>query len=155
LRESLVTIKKSRKWSKGTEPVDLDGFLRTYTAKGYPADRFVHPTCSCGNATFRLVADSDCAQRVCAGCGAEHFVCDSEDYWDDAEPDECACPCGGEVFDLAVGFSHVDAITEEEESYRTIKWITVGARCVECGILGVYADWKIDYDPCDHLYQQV
>jgi hypothetical protein len=155
LRESLVAIRKLRKWWKGTEVADLDNFLRTFTAKGYPVDRFVHPTCSCGNAAFRLIAGADCAQRVCASCGAESFVCDSGEYWDHADPDECACPCGGEVFELAVGFSHVDAITPEGEPFRTIKWVTVGARCVKCGILGVYADWKIDYEPCDHLYRQV
>jgi hypothetical protein len=98
---------------------------------------------------------SDCAQRVCVNCGAESFICDSERYWDEGKSDECGCPCGEDEFELAVGFSHVDAITEEGKTFRTIKWITVGARCVKCGILGVYADWKIDYDPCDHLYGQV
>jgi hypothetical protein len=27
------------------------------------------------------------------------------------------------------------------------KWITVGARCASCGMLGAYVDWKIDYAP--------
>jgi hypothetical protein len=149
-----VGIRKSGKWWKGTEAADLDDFLRTITAKGYLAERFIHPACSCGNATFRLIANADCAQRGCAACGADNFVCDSGEYWGEAEPQECACPCGGEVFDLGVGFSHVDAITPEGERFRTIKWVTVAARCVTCGILGVYADWKIDYEPCDHLYRQ-
>jgi hypothetical protein len=149
-----VAITKSGRWCKGTRAADLDAFLRSSTAKGYPANTFVRPACSCGNATFRLLAAADCAQRVCAACGIESFICDSGEYWEDAEPDVCACPCKGEVFKLAVGFSLIDAVTPEEEPFRTIKWITVGARCVQCGILGVYADWKIDYEPCDHLYRQ-
>jgi hypothetical protein len=153
-RESSMGIRKSGKWSKGTAAADLDDFLRTTKAIDYPADRFIHPACACGHVTFRLIVDEDCAQRVCAACGTESFVCDSGDYWDDAEPGECACPCGGEIFDLAVGFSHVDAVSSEGESFRTIKWVTVAARCIKCGILGVYADWKIDYEPCDHLYRQ-
>jgi hypothetical protein len=43
-----------------------------------------------------------------------------------------------------VAFSHRDD--------TSIKWITVGARCGACGILGAAADWKIDYSPSEHLY---
>ncbi|MBN2193608.1 MAG: hypothetical protein JW751_12395 [Polyangiaceae bacterium] len=46
-----------------------------------------------------------------------------------------------------MGFSHHDD--------GSIKWVTVGTRCVACGILGVPAEWKIDYEPSDHLYGQV
>lgn len=35
---------------------------------------------------------------------------------------------------------------------HSVKWVTVGGRCLGCGVLGAYADWKIDYDATDHLY---
>lgn len=57
------------------------------------------------------------------------------------------CPCGVKLFELAVAFSHRDD--------GTVKWITVGRRCVDCGILGAAVDWKIDYFPTAHLYDQV
>ena len=53
----------------------------------------------------------------------------------------------GEVFQVAVAFAH-----REDKS---LKWVTVGLRCVACGVLGAYADWKIDYEPTAHLYAAV
>lgn len=104
----------------------------------------------CGSATFGLVVDDDeagCAKRQCGRCGAEAFIGDSEEFWDAADPGEAACPCGGEQFEVGVAFSLRDD--------GSVCWITVGARCVACGVLGVYADWKIDYDPTDHLLTAV
>jgi hypothetical protein len=37
----------------------------------------------------------------------------------------------------------------------SIRWVYLALRCVHDGVLGVYADWKIDYSPSDHLYNQV
>lgn len=78
---------------------------------------------------------------------------DSADYLDDANPEECACPCGGEEFELAVGFAMVDvSMGDSSVVGREVKWVSIGARCVRDGTLGVYADWKIDYGPTDHLF---
>ncbi|MFB0633174.1 hypothetical protein [Streptomyces sp. AB3(2024)] len=33
--------------------------------------------------------------------------------------------------------------------------MTVGLRCQKGGAAGVYADWKIDYSPTDHLLPMV
>lgn len=82
-------------------------------------------------------------QRGCDACGATAFIADSKEYWEDAEPGEAACPCGSERFETGVAFS----IRDDGE----VCWVTVGARCMSCGVLGVYADWKIDYSPSDHL----
>ena len=56
-------------------------------------------------------------------------------------------PVRRKFFELVVGFSHRDD--------GTVKWITVGLRCVDCGILDSPVDWKIDYSPASHLYDQV
>jgi hypothetical protein len=144
-----MAIDSSGTWWIGTETADLDVYLRDFTAASYPADRFVHARCACGSDRFALAAGEDCAQRTCVACRAAHLMLDSAEYWDDAEdePDEAACPCGAEVFELAVGFSHRDD--------GSLKWVSIGCRCVACGILGVYVDWKIDYGPADHLYAAV
>jgi hypothetical protein len=68
-------------------------------------------------------------------------------YWEDADPEAVACPCGTKVYEVTVAFSH------REDS--SVKWITVGHRCTKCGVLGSAVDWKVDYSPTEHLYQQV
>jgi hypothetical protein len=133
----------------GTEAADIDEYLRAYTADSYPVDRIVHSTCTCGHTAFRMLVDADegCVQRTCSSCGGSQLICDSAEYWDEAEPEEAVCPCGAEFFEVAVGFSH-----REDGS---VKWITVGQRCVKCGVLGSPVDWKIDYAPTHHLYALV
>ena len=140
--------KSGERWS-GSHAGDIDEYLRAYTADGYPADRFVHARCECGGDRFRVRADADegCAARDCVSCGRVALVCDSDEIWDEAEPHAVECPCGRDVFELAVGFSHRDD--------GTIRWITVGVRCVECGVLAAPAEWKIDYEPAEHLYDRV
>lgn len=78
---------------------------------------------------------------------------DSADYADDASPEECACPCGGEEFELAVGFAMAEVADAEGSPIgREVNWVSIGARCVRDGTLGVYADWRIGYAPTDHLF---
>ncbi|MCA1272399.1 hypothetical protein ACIPQH_16810 [Streptomyces rubiginosohelvolus] len=73
---------------------------------------------------------------------------DSEEYsneesWEDDEPGAAGCPCGSEEFEAAVAFSLGDG--------GSVRWVTVGLRCIKDGFCGAYADWKIDYGPTDHL----
>jgi hypothetical protein len=65
----------------------------------------------------------------------------------DADPGDAACPCGGEIFNVAVGF----ALRDDGD----VRWVYVGLRCTKDGILGVYADWKIDFSPTVHLLDRV
>jgi hypothetical protein len=37
----------------------------------------------------------------------------------------------------------------------SVRWVTVGLRCQKDRAVGVYADWKIDYQPTDHLLTMV
>src|SRR5262245_31630400 len=124
-----MAIDKSGKYWVGSDARDLDEYLRELTADAYPVDRIVHAKCECGNARFRLEVDSDegCARRSCARCRRRHLICDSEEHWSDAEPEPIVCPCGAKEFEIAAGFHHHDA---------SVKWITVGARCATCGMLG-------------------
>jgi hypothetical protein len=84
---------------------------------------------------------------------------DSEDTVDDASPEACACPCGCEAFELAVGYAMVDVVPasgefgDERDNPRG-QMVSVGARCVRDGGLGVYADWKIDYGPTARLFDR-
>ena len=65
------------------------------------------------------------------------------DHVDDCEFGEATCPCGGDLFGVAVGFSLLDD--------GEVRWVSLGLRCRSDGQLGVYTDWKIDYGPSRHL----
>ena len=144
-----MTIDTSGDFWKGSGAADIDEYLAAYTEDQYPADRFVHAKCTCGATGFRLEVDPDesTAKRICTSCGAEVLMLDSAEYWEESEPAVVECACGSDVHEVAVGFSHRDD--------GSIKWVTVGVRCISCGVLGSPADWKIDYDPTEHLYVQV
>lgn len=141
-------IDKRGKWWKGENVDDLREFLVDFSTGNYRADDIRQSTCgNCGGTVFGLEAHGDegCARRTCRVCGATAFICDSEEFWDDADTGECACPCGAEDFEVAVGFALIDS--------GEIRWIYVSCRCMACGVLGVYTDWKIDYEPSRQLLE--
>jgi hypothetical protein len=140
-----MAIDTSDKWWRGADFNDLAEYIKLITAEGYPADQIVQSVCVCGNTTFRLLADPDegCAQRICTACGAAAFIGDSDEYWEDAEARRVRCPRGHTILELGVGFSLRDD--------GDVKWITIGQRCVKCGVLARYVDWKINYSRSVHL----
>jgi hypothetical protein len=99
----------------------------------------------CGGRVFFVLVDE--AERVCTGCGSRAFIADSEEFWEDADPGEACCPCGSGECETAVAFSLAGD--------GSVHWVTVGLRCQRDGAAGVYADWKIDYGPSDHLLTMV
>ena len=150
IKQSARVIDKSGAWWKGENFDDLTEFVIEFTSQNYRANEIRQSVCKgCGGERFGLWADDDegCAERVCRDCGAREFVADSEEYWEDANAGDAACPCGAQDFQIAVGFS----LNESGE----INWISVGCRCFACGVLGVYVDWKVDYEPSRHLLDMV
>jgi hypothetical protein len=144
-----MTIDKSHSHWKGTEAADLDEYLVHAASENYPADRIVHARCKCSGKTFRVEVDDNagCARRTCTKCHTQHLMLDSADFWAEADPGPCECLCGTDKFEVAVAFSH--------RGDGALRWVTIGMRCIACGALGVYADWKVDYEPTEHLYGAV
>ena len=142
----LVLIQRDG-WFVGSSFDDLAEYLRADAQ--YPADRVEQSRCTCGHVAFELEIDDEqgCARRICLSCRAVVFLGDSEDVWSTSDPGTATCPCEAERFEVGVGFSLLDG--------EDIYWITVGARCLACGILAVYADWTIDYRPTAHLFAAV
>jgi hypothetical protein len=143
-------IDKSGEWWKGESVDDLGEFVVAFTSQNYRADEVRQSVCQgCSGNQFGLSVDDDegCAQRVCRNCGLRAFIGDSEEFWGDASPGDAACPCGAEDFQIAVGFSLIAS--------GEVRWISVGLRCIACGVLGVYVDWKVDYEPSRHLLDMV
>jgi hypothetical protein len=126
----------------GLEPKDI----RNYLDRWGGVDEFRVPKCRCGSRAFRLVYDTDGAQRSCASCGAEHFVCDTEQYWAEAKLKEWTCTeCESKVANLGVGFG-VDL------NGRTVD-LALGLRCDRCGRLSCCTGWETNGGP--ELFDQV
>jgi hypothetical protein len=96
-----------------------------------------------------LEADQEegCARRICSACVQSEFIGDSAEVWEEAEPEKCICPCKGDQFEIGIAFSR--------RADGEVRWMTVGERCIRCGVLGSCVDWKIDYAPSQHLLTQV
>ncbi|HEY1098752.1 MAG TPA: hypothetical protein VGF99_07480 [Myxococcota bacterium] len=113
--------------------------LLDHKAGGYAPTHVVVPTCSCGTAQrrFTVLIDDEVgvAVRVCAACGDEHGMGDADDFFDEAEPGECECPCGGGVFDVAAALAAYD-------DGVGLRWVSIGLRCVACDTVACYGDWK-------------
>ncbi len=138
-----MTIDDTGEWWKGTEHGDIAIFLRELKPGGYAVDRVIQATCRCRSTTFKLLIDTDeeLAQTVCTACGREAFVSDSEEHWKDASPTPLACPCSHGDYEVGLG------LCIRENSW--VRWMSIGARCVRCGILGSPLDWKSDLDLTD------
>ena len=146
-----MAIDTTGKWWIGSEPTDIQGFLEAYTEEEYPATEFRLAKCSCGSIDFNLEADDaeGCAKRTCTKCGAEDFICDSEEYYEDADPEKWKCvECKSKSTNVGAGFSLYD-------DKSAVRWLYVGVRCSKCGILGCFAGWKVAYEPSLHLMDQV
>jgi hypothetical protein len=146
-----VAINTSGKCWAGSEAADIANFLKAYKAQGYE----VHATrlckCRCGSIAFELEADHDegCAQRTCAACRTKHLVCDSGDFWEDAQPQSWTCTqCQCKTCNLTVGFSLYEP---DEGQQPDVRWISVGQRCTNCGALASFVDWKVGYGPSYQL----
>jgi len=147
---SNMSIDKSGKWWVGTNADDLKEYLEAYSADSYKVSEFRLAKCACGNHVFHLFADDDegCAKRICTSCKKEAFICDSDEFWDDASPEEWKCiECGSTSANVGVAFSlHDDG---------EIRWLYVGERCSTCGVLGCFAGWKVGYSPSKQLLDRV
>ena len=145
-----MAIDTSRAWWIGDSGEDIPAYLRAFSADQYPVRRTGLAACrGCGSDRFAVRIDDEegCAERSCASCGQTVLMFDSADYVEDASFADAACPCGGETFNVAGGF----ALRDDGE----VHWVYVGLRCTRDGVLGCYADWKIEYSPTSHLFDRV
>jgi hypothetical protein len=146
-----MTLTRRGKHSYGTDQADIGSEISRYSSvNGYPAEYFASACCACGSTTFGLALDDNegAAVRTCSSCHAEHPIGDSEDFLDDAELEECACPCGAELFEITVG---VSLYTDSED----VRWLYLGCRCPNCGLTAVYGDWKNEFNGFRALLDKV
>lgn len=147
-----MAVDTSGKWWVGDQPDDIGEFLRAYATKGYEVGEFRLAKCECGSLEFTLEADDDegVARRTCVSCKKPHFICDSGEYWTDAEPETWKCvECDSQKANVGVGFSLYD------DDPTGVKWLYVGERCAKCGVLGCFAGWKVALSDALHLLDEV
>jgi hypothetical protein len=146
-----MSLKKRGEHSYGDSQADIrEELLRYSHANAYVTDYFADAVCKCGGKLFRLSLDDTegAAVRKCNGCGIEHPIGDSDEYLEEAELGECACPCGGEDFEITVG---VSLYAESDD----VRWLYVGCRCPKCGLTAVYGDWKNEFNGYRELLGRV
>ena len=69
---------------------------------------------------------------------------DSADIWEECKPKLGKCPiCKGKNYNIRVGFLR--------RSTGEVRQVFIGNRCIECGTLGSYVDWDINYAPTDEM----
>ena len=140
-----MTIDTSGKWWKGSEPDDLREYPLAFgEANSLPIDEFHLCRCPCGSQIFGLHVEQDegVARRTCIQCQSKHWIVDSaENYEKGLRLKKFKCvTCKSNNTNVAVGFS----FTADNEA---IKWVFVGNRCADCGVLGSMVVWKIGYMP--------
>ena len=146
-----MALQKRGKYYYGDSQGDIRQEITRYsTANAYVADHFADAVCRCGGKSFRLLLDDNqgAAVRICVVCSNEHPIGDSDEFLAEAELDECACPCGGERFEITVGVSLYD---DSED----VRWLYIGCRCPACGLVACYGDWKNEYEGYKELLDQV
>lgn len=146
-----MALTKKGKFNYGDGYPDLQDEIRDYSRRNrYPATQFANAFCSCGGSVFQVKLDEEegVAVRICLACGLEHAVGDSKEYLDDATLEECECPCCSASFEMSVGLAlYADS--------SDVKWIYLGLRCVECGLVACYGDWKNEYIGYEDLLKKV
>jgi hypothetical protein len=129
---------------------ELFTFVREFgDGESNPADHVKQSVCTiCESTAFWMQCSEEdgVAKRICGGCKQTVFIGDSEEHWDEADTGDAQCPCGKKSFNLAIGFC-LDPSGE-------VTWMIVGAQCLGCSEIGVYADWSIDYEPTKALLSQ-
>lgn len=146
-----MALRKRGKYRYGDSQADIrDELLRYSKSVGYLAQHYTDAVCKCEERLFQLKLDDTqgAAVRTCVSCQDEHPMGDSDEYLEEAELSECACPCGGEQFEITAAVSLYD---DSED----VRWFYVGCRCPACNLKAVYGDWKNEYNGYQELLARV
>lgn len=146
-----MALKKRGKFRYSDSQKDIRAEILRYSKENeYVAQHFADAVCQCGGRLFSVLLDENegAAARTCIASNHHHPIGDSEEYLDDAELGQCACPCEKETFEVTVGVSLFD---DSED----VRWLYLGFRCPSCGITAVYGDWKNEFNGYKQLLAQV
>jgi hypothetical protein len=151
-----MALRKKKGQFYGDGPPDTQEYLEDYSASNaYVATKFADAKCACSKKArkaraFRLVLDDEtgAAVRTCTSCKTKHAIGDSAEYLDEAELEECECPCGKDEFEITVGVALYTDSTD-------VRWVYIGCRCPSCGLVGCYGDWKSESGPASKYLARI
>ena len=148
-----MSIDTSGEWWVGSEPSDIEEYLRGYSEDGYPVTWYVPIKCECGSERFRLKRADEIVQRECASCGTRKFICRTLDDWEEAIDEEKpvvykCITCKGKTVNVGVGFARFEGIPDDD----VVRWYYVGERCSECGVLSSFGDGKMSEGPSSKVF---
>lgn len=141
-------IDKSGEYWTGDSAEDINEYLCCFAGKNDLEIKTVR--CSCGCDIFEATLDTfeKVIKVKCDKCGAEKFLLDSEDYWEEAKPEVAVCPiCNSKKYNFRIGF--IRRITGE------VMWVYMGNRCTKCNVLGSYMDFGINYGPTTEMEKNI
>ena len=142
-------IDKSRDYWYGDSADDINEYLREYSECSSIEVKSV--ICNnCGNDALHLRVDQkeDAIRVKCPKCGYKKILLDCEEIWQNAKPRLRKCPeCETKEYNIRAGF-----VRRENGS---VKWVYIGNRCTNCGLLGSYLDWKVSYEPTDEMEKNI
>jgi nitrite reductase/ring-hydroxylating ferredoxin subunit len=142
-----MTITKRGEYHYGEGHEDLHDLIELYAkAAGFSAEVFADAYCACEAKVFELYVDDEegVAVRVCTACGADHPIGDSAQFLDEAELQQCECPCGAASFEVSSG-----ACLHEDSD--AVKWFYLAGRCTSCNFVAVFGDWKNEHESYEVL----
>ena len=143
-------IDKTGKYWTGDSPKDIDPYLRLYAEE--PGLEVKPVVChNCGGDAFELRCDGNegVVQVKCAACGTKKILLDGEEYWENARPRlrRCLVCKDSRTWNVRVGF--------QRRENGDVRWVYIGNRCTNCGTLGSFLDWKVNYGPTDEMEQNL
>ena len=137
-----MSLHKLGRWFYDDSQADIrDELTRFGKLNEYIPTQFADAKCLCGSTVFGLKIDENegAAVRICVACSKSHPIGDSDEYLEEANLEECACPCGEGKFKVTVGLHLYDGSED-------VRWLYLGCRCSVCGITANYADWKNEFE---------
>ena len=137
-KDDIMTLTRKGQYWYGTSLEDLQASIVDYSkANQYEATAFASSQCTCGSRLFTLESDDveGVARRTCCQCRSSAFMGDSGEFAAEAQLERHVCVCDAAAFELQVGVALYAGSSD-------IRWAYIGARCVACTLVGVFADWK-------------
>jgi hypothetical protein len=149
LGDEIMAIDKTKEFWTGDHATDIIEYLKIYSENTVKKTVIVEcHKCGSNELLVHLDADEGAIQITCSKCKNKRLLLDSEELWGNCRHKKAKCPiCKKDVFNLSIGFVFRDN--------KDIKWVYLGNRCINCGVLGSFSDWKINYSPTTELENNI
>ncbi len=143
-------IDKTKTYWHGDCADDIDEYLKEYTeALDIDIKSVICHSCGCETLVLHIDFDEEAIQVKCPKCGEKKILLDCQEVWEDAKPRLLKCPIckTSKEHNLKVGFIR--------RKNGNVKWVYIGTRCTNCGVLASCLDWKISYEPTDEMEKNI